>query len=131
MPAVLIEVRKQYAVEQEIALVKAVHAALQTTFKISDHAINVRLWTHQPHCSSLAASLTHPELFTFVTIDCIEGRTIETKRNLYRCIIQSLETLGIPHGHIKILLRETSKENWCTLEGQAACDVDLGYSLLV
>ena len=96
MPAILIEVRKRYTTEQEIALMKAVHNALQTTFKISDHAINVRFWTHEPDHSYFLAPLAHPELFTFITIDCIEGRSLDTKRILYQCIIKNLKPLGIP-----------------------------------
>ncbi|MDB5990612.1 MAG: tautomerase family protein [Herbaspirillum sp.] len=34
MPSVLIEVRRQYTQEQEIALIEAVHMALRDAFKI-------------------------------------------------------------------------------------------------
>lgn len=34
MPSVLIEIRRQYPREQEIALMEAVHAALREAFKI-------------------------------------------------------------------------------------------------
>jgi len=49
MPSVMIEVRKQYDTEQEIALMNAVHSALQEAFKILPGDKNVRLLVHQPH----------------------------------------------------------------------------------
>lgn len=48
MPSVLIEVRKQYTPEQEVALIEAVHAALREAFKIVPHDKNVRLVVHEP-----------------------------------------------------------------------------------
>ncbi|MDB5772564.1 MAG: tautomerase family protein, partial [Burkholderia sp.] len=41
MPSVLIEVRRQYTQEQEIALIEAVHVALRDAFKIMPGDKNV------------------------------------------------------------------------------------------
>ena len=49
MPSVLIEVRRQYTQEQEIALMEAVHMALREAFKIVPGDKNVRLVVHEPH----------------------------------------------------------------------------------
>jgi hypothetical protein len=43
MPSALIEVRRQYTQEQEIALIEAVHIALREAFKIVPGDKNVRL----------------------------------------------------------------------------------------
>lgn|GEM_PF-5689953 len=43
MPMVLIEIAKQYSSEQEIKLMNAVKLALMEAFKVTDHAINIRL----------------------------------------------------------------------------------------
>jgi phenylpyruvate tautomerase PptA (4-oxalocrotonate tautomerase family) len=126
MPIVLIEVRKKYSIEQEVALMKAVHLALQETFKLNND-INVRLLVHEPHRSSLPSTIVYPELYTLISIDCIVGRSLATKRTLYRSIVENLEKEGIPKDHVKILLRETSHENWGIRGGLAACDVELGY----
>ncbi len=74
---------------------------------------------------------SHPELYTHISIDCYVGRTVATKRDLYRSIVENLEILGIPKDHVKILLRETSKENWGIRGGQAGCDVEVGYTIEV
>ncbi|MBS0286477.1 MAG: tautomerase family protein [Proteobacteria bacterium] len=130
MPFVSIEVRNKYTEDQELALISAVQSAISEAFQKPDD-INVRLFAHEPHRFAAPKNLTQPELYTNVTIDCIMGRTLETKRKLYRLIVNHLESLGIPKDHIKILLRENKKEDWGIRGGQAACDVDLGYAVEV
>ncbi|MCS5707954.1 tautomerase family protein [Candidatus Berkiella cookevillensis] len=130
MPFVLLEVRKKYSPEQEIALMNAVHSAIQDAFKKPDD-INIRLLAHEPHRFPAPSTKTHPELYMNISIDCIAGRSIAAKRNLYRLIIENLGQFGIPKDHVKILLRETSSENWGIRGGQAACDVELGYTIEV
>jgi phenylpyruvate tautomerase PptA (4-oxalocrotonate tautomerase family) len=64
-----------------------------------------------------------------ISIDAFAGRSTAAKRRLYMAIVNGLESLGVPKDHIKVLLREIPKENWGIRGGQAACDVDLGYSI--
>ncbi len=130
MPFVLIEVRKKYSPEQEIALINAIHSAIQDAFKKPDD-INVRLLAHEPHRFPAPSAKTHPELYMNISIDCIAGRSLAAKRTLYRLIVENLEQLSIPKDHVKILLRETSNENWGIRGGQAACDIELGYTIEV
>lgn len=130
MPFVLMEVRKKYSLEQEIALINAVHSAIQDAFKKPDD-INVRLLAHEPHRFPAPSAKAHPELYMNISIDCIVGRSLTAKRNLYSQIVENLEQLGIPKDHVKILLRETNNENWGIRGGQAACDVELGYTIEV
>lgn len=129
MPSVLIEIRKQYHPEQEIALMDAVHSALQEAFKILPDDKNVRLLVHEPHRFAYPPAQKNPELYTHISIDCFAGRSLDAKRNLYRTIVQNLEALGIPKDHVKILLREVTQENWGIRGGQAACDVELGFKI--
>lgn len=128
MPSVLIEVRKQYSRIQEIALMKEVHLALQEAFKTKG-GMNVRLLVHEPHRFACPENKEKPELYMHITIDCLSGRSLEAKRNLYRIIVEKLEVFEIPRDHVKILLRETISENWGIRGGQAACDVDLGFRI--
>src|SRR5579872_6730641 len=123
MPFASIEIRKKYPMETEIALIEAVHSAISEAFKKPDD-INVRLFVHEPHRFPAPPNKTSPELYTNISIDCIAGRTLDTKRNLYRLIVQNVEALGIPKDHVKILIRENSRENWGIRGGQAACDVE-------
>ncbi len=127
MPSVLIEVRRACSQEQEEALMEGVHRALRDAFKILPHDKNVRLLVHEPHRFACPPGKAMPEMYTHVSIDAFAGRSLEAKRELYRAIVQNLETLGIPRDHVKVLLREIPKENWGIRGGQAGCDVDLGF----
>lgn len=131
MPSVLIEVRKQYTPEQETALMEAVHAALRKAFKILPGDRNVRLVVHEPHRFDCPPARERPELYTHISIDAFAGRSLDAKRDLYKSIVTNLEALGIPPDHVKILLREITRENWGIRGGQAGCDVELGYKLEV
>jgi phenylpyruvate tautomerase PptA (4-oxalocrotonate tautomerase family) len=131
MPSVSIEVRKQYSAEQEVALMDAVHAALQSAFKILPHDRNVRLIAHEPHRFSCPPDRSQPDVYTHISIDCFAGRSLDAKRALYQGIVANLERFGIPPDHVKILLREITPENWGIRGGHAACDVDLGFKVQV
>lgn len=133
MPIVLIEVRKNHSLEQERALIGAVHTALCDAFKILNNDINVRLVVHEPHRFPVPKThpdlYTHPELFTLISIDCYSGRSLLAKRMLYRLIVENLEPIGIPKDHVKILVRETKQENLGIRGGFAGCDINVGYSI--
>ena len=42
-----------------------------------------------------------------------------------------LGPLGIPADHVTVLLREVPRENWGIRGGQAASDVELGFTVEV
>lgn len=129
MPSVLIEVRRRYTHEQEIALMEAVHKALREAFKILPGDRNVRLMVHEPHRFACPPDREKPEYYTHISIDAFAGRSLEAKRDLYRAIVENLAPFGIPKDHVKILLREIAKENWGIRGGQAGCDVELGFKI--
>lgn len=129
MPSVLIEVRQLYSVEQESAIMEAVHAALRDAFKIKPDDKNVRLIAHEPHRFMCPPGKAKPEVYTHISIDALAGRTLDAKRRLYQAIVNGLEPLGIPKDHTKILLREIPTSNWGVRGGQAACDIDLGFKI--
>lgn len=129
MPSVLIEIRRQYTQEQEVALMEAVHAALRQAFKIMPGDRNVRLLAHQPHRFACPPGREQPDSYTHISIDAFAGRSLEAKRNLYREIVERLQPFGIPRDHVKIMIREITPENWGIRGGQAACDVELGFKV--
>jgi phenylpyruvate tautomerase PptA (4-oxalocrotonate tautomerase family) len=129
MPSVLIEVRRNYTQEQEIALIEAVHKALRDAFKILPGDRNIRLLVHEPQRFAYPPDRDQPEAYTHISIDAFAGRTLDAKRRLYAGIVDNLEPLGIPRNHVKILLREIPAENWGIRGGQAGCDVELGFKI--
>ncbi len=131
MPSVLIEVRQQYPAETEVAIMEAVHKALRDAFKILPGDKNVRLLVHDPHRFACPPDRTKPERYTHISIDCFAGRSLDTKRKLYQEIVENLGEFGIPKDHVKIMLREITRENWGIRGGKAGCDVELGFEIEV
>jgi phenylpyruvate tautomerase PptA (4-oxalocrotonate tautomerase family) len=131
MPSVLVEIRRLVGMEEEVAIIEAVHSALRTAFKIPPGDRNLRLVAHDPHRFSYPPHLQKPELFTLVNIDAFLGRSLDAKRALYTNIVENLSRIGIPKDHIIIVIREIPAENWGIRSGQAACDVDLGFKVNV
>lgn len=131
MPFAQIEVRRPYSPPEEVAILDAVHAALVAAFLIPPQDRHLRLLSHEPHRFAVSPTLTQPEYFTLVSIDCFAGRSVQAKRNLYAEIVTRLAALGIPGDHISIVLRESEAQNWGLRAGQAACDIDLGFKVEV
>ena len=129
MPSSLIEVRRSYTRDQEVAIMDAVHDSLVAAFRIPDKDRYVRLISYEPHRLLNGPGPGRPDHYTRVTIDCFSGRSIEAKRNLYREIVERLEAVGIARDAVSILLRESPPENWGLNGGQAASDYDLGFTI--
>ena len=131
MPHVLIETRREYSEAEEVALMDAVHAALQRAFKIPPQDRHVRLLAHEPHRFACPPDAAQPDRYTQVSIDAFSGRSIDAKRALYRQIVDGLVPLGIPADHVSIVVREVPLENWGIRGGSAACDIELGFEVNV
>jgi phenylpyruvate tautomerase PptA (4-oxalocrotonate tautomerase family) len=131
MPAALIEVRRRYTEEQEVAIIDAVHSALVAAFRIPPDDRDVRLIVHEPHRFACSPTAAQPEFRTLVSIDCFAGRSVAAKRALYGEIVDRLESVGIPRDHVTTIIREITTENWGLSGGHAACDVDLGFTVNV
>jgi phenylpyruvate tautomerase PptA (4-oxalocrotonate tautomerase family) len=131
MPSVLIEVRRHYTQEEEVAIMEAVHAALRESLKILPGDRNVRLIVHEPHRFAYPPARSQGEFYTHISIDLFAGRSLNAKRNLYRGIVDNLAPFGIPADHVKILLREITPDNWGIRGGFPASEVELGFDINV
>ncbi|OYT93824.1 MAG: tautomerase family protein [Burkholderiales bacterium PBB3] len=129
MPSTLVEVRRPYPPEQQACIVEAVHAALVEGFKIPSEDRCVRLVTYEPHLFICSPKLDQPERYTVVTVTAFSGRSLDAKRNLYRAIVERLDTLGIPPNHVKIILNEVPQDNWGLRGGKPASEVELGFTV--
>jgi phenylpyruvate tautomerase PptA (4-oxalocrotonate tautomerase family) len=131
MPHVLIETRREYSEAEEVALMDAVHGALQRAFRIPPSDRHVRLLAHEPHRFACPPGKAQPDRYMQVSVDAFAGRSLDAKRALYRQIVESLEPLGIPRDHISIVVRDIPLTNWGIRGGAAACDIDLGFDVNV
>jgi phenylpyruvate tautomerase PptA (4-oxalocrotonate tautomerase family) len=67
--------------------------------------------------------------YTIVQITMFAGRSIETKRALYRGLCTSLTSAGIPLSDIVINIVEVPTDNWGVQGGIPASEVDLGFQV--
>ena len=67
--------------------------------------------------------------FSFVKVTMFSGRSLETKRTLYRLICQELEKVGVAGSDVLIVVVESPTDNWGIQGGQVASEVDLGFDL--
>lgn len=130
MPSVLIETRRPYSPQEETAIMEAVHAALREAFKIPADDRMLRFVSHEPHRFSCPPDRSQPERYTHIRIEAFAGRSINAKRELYQCIVENLEPLGIPHDHVTVLLHELPRENWGH-RGMSGADIDVGFTIEV
>jgi phenylpyruvate tautomerase PptA (4-oxalocrotonate tautomerase family) len=130
MPSVLIETRRAYSPKEETAILEAVHLALRETFKVPAHYLLLRLVSHEPHRFICPPDCKHPDRYVNITIEAAAGRSINAKRELYQCIAEKLEPLGIPQDHMTVLLHDLPRENW-GLRGMAASDMEVGFKIEV
>lgn len=131
MPTALIEVRRRWSDDEEVAIIDAVHDALVAAFAIPPKDKHVRLVEHQPHRFGVSSTMPGAEFMTLVTIDCVAGRSIDAKRQLCVEIVDRLAHLGVPGDCVLITVRDIPAESWGIRGGQAACDVDLGFNVHV
>ena len=131
MPAILIEVRKDYNEEEGMKLIDAVHSAMVTAFQIPIEDKTIRLLVHPPYRFAVSPTKTKPELYTLISVDAFSGRSIDAKRKLFSEIVKNLSELGIPKDHILIVVRDSNKESWGVQGGQSGYDVDLGFKVEV
>jgi len=103
MPSALIEVRRPWSAEEEVAIIDAVHGGLMAAFRIPAQDRDVRLVSHEPHRFACSPRHSQPEFFTLVSIDCFSGRSVQAKRNLYTEIVDRLAGLGIPRDHVTVI----------------------------
>jgi phenylpyruvate tautomerase PptA (4-oxalocrotonate tautomerase family) len=130
MPITTIDIRTTYPEQVEIDIIEAVQRALLETLQLPANDRNVKLAVHAPHRMIVPPTLSTPEKRTVVSVVMFPGRSQDAKRRLYQAIVENLEgcAAAIPRDHVLICLQEVPFEHWGIRGGQAASDVDLGFS---
>ena len=129
MPLVRIEIRKGRTASEKAALLEAVHSAVKEALKTPDYDRTQRLYELAPEDFEIQPMKS--ERFTLVEITMFPGRSLETKRTLYRSIVGNLGRLGISPEDVFIVLHEPPMENWGIRGGVPASEVNLGFEVKV
>jgi hypothetical protein len=129
MPDVLAEVRKGWIASRGSQFLDAIHAAIVEALHTPEGDKVLRLVEHPPEHFAIPGSAG--ERFTHIEITMFAGRTLATKRALYKAIVRNLGSFGVPPKDVKIILIEISAESVGMRGGIAACDLDIGYEIRV
>ncbi|MGH6677989.1 MAG: tautomerase family protein [Bradyrhizobium sp.] len=129
MPDVLAEVRQGWIGNEVASFLEAIHAAVVETLHTPKDDKVLRLVEHPPAHFTIPASAG--ERYTHIEIAMFAGRTLATKRALYKAIVGRLAPFGVAAGDIKVILIEVPPENVGLRGGAAACDTDIGYEIAV
>ena len=65
--------------------------------------------------------------YIVIEIDMFSGRTIATKRQLYKDLVELANSVDVVSSNVTIILRDIDKENWGIRGGQPASEVELGF----
>jgi len=129
MPVTLVSTIKGRTSAEKRALMEAVQRAIVTCLKLPPHDRYLRLCEHGPEEWLLPEGKS--ERFTLIEIALFEGRTPETKGQLYAEIVKAVEALGMDKTDLFIRLIEQPRENFGIRGGQRADLVLLGYEVKV
>lgn len=130
MPLVKVEIIEGRSPEYKKALLNGIHEALVEAFKIPDDDRIQRLYELSEDNFELASFKT--KKFVLIEMTVFEGRSYETKKELYALIVKKLgQNPGISGSDITIVLHEVPLDNWGIRGGIPASEVDLGFKINV
>jgi 4-oxalocrotonate tautomerase family enzyme len=125
MPLIKIELARGKEKSILLELMDAVMASVRETLKIPGDDTNIRLIEHDP-----AFFIMKRPYAILIEITLFSGRTAETKKNLFRSIVDSLQSkLAIDKDAVFIVLNEQPRENWGIRGGIPASEIGLGFKV--
>ncbi|OGR38261.1 MAG: hypothetical protein A2051_13460 [Desulfovibrionales bacterium GWA2_65_9] len=129
MPVTLVSILEGRSAAEKRALMEAVQGAIADTLKLPPRDRNLRLSVHGRDEWLLPEGKS--DRYVLVEIALFEGRTAETKGELFAAIVDALEALCVPRADVFLRIIEQPRENFGIRGGQRADLVDLGYQVTV
>lgn len=123
MPFVRVFVTEDIAHEQLQRISDAIHESMVTTFQVPAKDRFQVLTQHASGeliCTPEYLDIVHRGPVVLIQITCNEGRTLETKKALFRRMAASIEAGGfVRAANVIVSLVEVKKENWSFGDGVA------------
>jgi phenylpyruvate tautomerase PptA (4-oxalocrotonate tautomerase family) len=113
----------QWARGKERELIEVVQNALLEGLKVPDWDRDIVLHLFDDEHRIVPSGRS--ERSTRIEIILYSGRTLETKRALYRSMVDNLARFGVPKTDVKIILLEMPRENWGIRGGIPGSEVEL------
>lgn len=129
MPLVKVEVMKGKGEDYKKALLEGIHAALVKTLELPEDDPHLRLFEIDDANLDISSERRRPNL-TLIEIIMFQGRSLETKKKLYRAIVENLaRNPGIAGEDITIVLQEPPLENFGLSGGKPASEVQIRHRI--
>ena len=127
MPLVEINITKGKNKDFLLSLMNETMNCIQSVLKLPADDTNVRLMEYEEDFFRMKTPYN-----ILVCINMFSGRTSETKKNLYKTLVEQLYSqLAINPKEVFILINEQPRENWGVRGGVAASDIDLNFKVEV
>lgn len=125
MPLVKVEIEKGQNRDFLISLIESTMDCVQKILKLPSDDRNIRLTEYDKGLFQMK-----PPYRLIIEISMFSGRTLDTKRELYLLIVNTLQNkLGIDKSEVFILINEQPKDNWGIRGGTPASEIDLGFKV--
>ena len=117
-----------FILEDESVFIDEFHNKMMSVLKIPEHDRQVVLdqktkGFYQPTNSSGKYVLFEIKMFS--------GRTLETKKKLYKKLFALANSVGVEGSNVNVILEDIEKHNWGIRGGQPASEVDLGFKTTI
>ena len=113
-----------FILDKESSFIDEFHNKMMSVLKIPEHDRQIVLdqktqGFYQPTNSSGKYILFEIKMFS--------GRTLETKKNLYKELFALANSVGVEGSNVNVILQDIEKVNWGIRGGLPASEVDLGF----
>jgi 4-oxalocrotonate tautomerase family enzyme len=127
MPLVEVNIAKGKDKNHLLQLMNETMNSVQQILQLPEDDRNIRLSEYDADLFQMKAPYK-----ILIQIDMFLGRTVETKRKLYKLLVDNLNNkLQIDPKEVFILINEQPRENWGVRGGVAASDIQLDFKVEV
>lgn len=121
MPITKIELSKHWGEDKRNKLVEFVQSTMIEILKIPEYDRLIRVIEYED--GYFYEPLDSSDNYVLFEISMFPGRTLETKRKLYKELCEGMEQFGVKATDTRVVLHEVAMENWGIRGGQAGSDV--------
>jgi phenylpyruvate tautomerase PptA (4-oxalocrotonate tautomerase family) len=130
MPYVRIETRQGWLEDRSEELFDGIDSALVDVLGVPPGDSLLRLHCYSAGMIRLPQECDDPR-FVLLEVALFPGRSLNTKRALYRALTDAMAALGVPPDAVTVMLNEVALNNWGIHNGQAASDVSFDFPITV
>ncbi len=113
-----------FSLEDESAFIDEFHKKMMAVLKIPEYD---RLVAVDQKTAGFYLPPNSSGKYILFEIDMFSGRTLETKKKLYKELFALANSVGVKGSDVNVILKDIEKENWGIRGGQPASEVDLGF----